>query len=54
MKQKNFLIEVLLGPEYESVVIREMSGRPVFAGTSDDAVVYLAESISDFKNSSDE
>lgn len=51
MKQKNFLIEVLLGAEYENVVIREMSGRPVFAGSSSDAVAYLSESIANFKNS---
>lgn len=50
MKQKNFLIEVLLGPEYESVVIREMSGLPVFGGSPADAVTFLSESIANFKN----
>lgn len=50
MKQKNFLVEVLLGPEYESVVIREMSGLPVFGGSSADAIAFLSESIADFKS----
>lgn len=55
MKQKNYFIELLVGAEYENCVVRDHTGRPIYAGSPEGAIEFLKTSFYDFKNpSSDE
>lgn len=54
MKRKGFLIEVVLGTEYERMsVIDPRTGSIVFEGSTVDAMQFLTDQIASFKNSSE-
>lgn len=52
MKQKNYFIELLVGAEYENCVVRDHTGRPLYAGSPEGAIEFLKTSFDDFKDSS--
>ena len=55
MKRKGFLIEVVLGTEYERMsVLDPRTGTIVFEGNTDDAMKFLADEITSFKNQSED
>lgn len=50
MKQKNYFIELLIGAEYENCVVRDHTGRPLYAGSPEGAIEFLKTSFDVFKN----
>ena len=51
MKEKGFIIQIVVGAEYERMtIIDPMTRKIAFEGNTTDAMHFLSEEISNFKN----
>ena len=52
MKEKGFIIQIVVGAEYERMtIIDPMTRKIAFEGNTSDAMNFLNEQIDNFKNS---